>query len=261
MQVYNIIGVDMMSEWSPIARVYNPLAAGSIDGTDTEPHDRAVWRAMNAHYVPPDIESKPEHTLFIGRLPHNIEEEYLHEKFSRFGALECVRLVRDIVTGQSKGYGFIEFRRERDAVRAVREYSGLEIGGRPIIVDWEAGHRMKGWVPRRLGGGWGGRKEAGQLRFGCRDRQWMKPIILHPQQHSGSTATGEGYRNIGSSGRQRHGDSTVTSDNRERRRNHSKQCDDGNQGRSRHYAHKRDRSAERSSNDSKQRDYHRGKHF
>lgn len=38
----------MMSsvKWEPIARSYNPLKAGSIDGTDTIPHDHGVVRAM-----------------------------------------------------------------------------------------------------------------------------------------------------------------------------------------------------------------------
>lgn len=40
-------------------------------------------------------------------------------------------------------------------------------------------HRLlKGWKPRRLGGGFGGKKESGQLRFGGRDRPFKKPIAL-----------------------------------------------------------------------------------
>lgn len=37
-----------MDEWSPLAKIYDPLKCGSIDGTDTVPHDKAVIRAMNA---------------------------------------------------------------------------------------------------------------------------------------------------------------------------------------------------------------------
>lgn len=37
---------------------------------------------------------------------------------------------------------------------------------------------LKGWKPRRLGGGFGGKKESGQLRFGGRDRPFKKPIAL-----------------------------------------------------------------------------------
>ncbi|KAF1789687.1 hypothetical protein GQ600_13274 [Phytophthora cactorum] len=35
---------------------------------------------------------------------------------------------------------------------------------------------MKGWKPRRLGGGLGGKKESGQLRFGGRDRPFKPPL-------------------------------------------------------------------------------------
>ena len=40
-----------MRNWAPLAvdyGKYDPLRAGSIDGTDTTPHDRAVIRAMKA---------------------------------------------------------------------------------------------------------------------------------------------------------------------------------------------------------------------
>lgn len=39
-----------------------------------------------------------------------------------------------------------------------------------ILVDYERSRGMVGWIPRRLGGGYGGKKESGQLRFGARDR-------------------------------------------------------------------------------------------
>lgn len=39
-----------------------------------------------------------------------------------------------------------------------------------ILVDYERSRGMVGWIPRRFGGGYGGKKESGQLRFGARDR-------------------------------------------------------------------------------------------
>lgn len=50
-----------------------------------------------------------------------------------------------------------------------------------ILIDREFGRTMRGWKPRRLGGGFGGQKESGQLRFGCRYRQWVAPLI--PQKN------------------------------------------------------------------------------
>lgn len=45
-----------------------------------------------------------------------------------------------------------------------------------IIVDFECERTLKGWKPRRLGGGFGGKKESGQLRFGCKDRPFQRPV-------------------------------------------------------------------------------------
>lgn len=38
--------IPTWNNWSPLAKFYHPLQAGSIDGTDTAPHDKAVTRAM-----------------------------------------------------------------------------------------------------------------------------------------------------------------------------------------------------------------------
>lgn len=62
--------------------------------------------------------------------------------------------------------------------KALREMHLEYIDGSEIIVEREAERRLPGWKPRRLGGGFGGRKESGQLRFGCRDRPFRKPYTV-----------------------------------------------------------------------------------
>lgn len=72
----------ILSGWSPYVKVYDPLKAGSIDGTDLDPHDHAVVRAMSAKYKPPDertITSDPSLTLFVGRLNLRTSERQLSE--------------------------------------------------------------------------------------------------------------------------------------------------------------------------------------
>lgn len=56
------------------------------------------------------------------------------------------------------------------------------IDGRTILVDRERERIHPGWVPRRLGGGLGGKKESGQLRFGGRDRPHRSPIQKYKQR-------------------------------------------------------------------------------
>lgn len=94
-------------------------------------------------------------------------------------------LVKDIVTGKSKQYAFVEYETSTSVENALREMHKEYIDGSEIIVEREAERSLVGWVPRRLGGGFGGRKEAGQLRFGCRDRPFHKPIII--KQHNEGT--------------------------------------------------------------------------
>ncbi|TNN63477.1 U11/U12 small nuclear ribonucleoprotein [Liparis tanakae] len=168
-----------MADWSPIAKVYDPLKAGSIDGTDVEPHDRAVWRAMGARYKPnKGVGGDPHLTLFVFRLNPLTTEEKLHQVFSKYGDVQRLRLVRDIVTGFSKGYAFVEYKEERSVLRARRDANKLVVDQHEVVVDFEQERALKGWVPRRLGGGQGGKKESGQLRFGGRDRPFRKPINL-----------------------------------------------------------------------------------
>lgn len=84
--------------------------------------------------------------------------------------------MKDIVTGNSRRYSFVEFKRERDARTAWKEMNKAVIDGSEILVEYEQERVLKGWIPRRFGGGFGGRKESGQLRFGGRDRPFRRPL-------------------------------------------------------------------------------------
>jgi hypothetical protein len=71
---------EVLQNWKPYAKDYDPLKAGSIDGTDTEPHDKAISRAMLKNYEPPhNLKSKPERTLFVGRLSLKVTKYDLEE--------------------------------------------------------------------------------------------------------------------------------------------------------------------------------------
>ncbi|GAB6025318.1 small nuclear ribonucleoprotein 35kDa (U11 U12) [Chamberlinius hualienensis] len=168
-----------MDKWESRASVYDPLKVGSIDGTDTEPHDNGIRRAMEALYRPNSrVVGNPRKTLFVARLNPSTNEETLQDVFCAYGSIRRCRLVRDIVTGTSKCYAFIEFEEERSVERAYREANRKCLEGNCIFVDYEVERRLKNWIPRRLGGGFGGKKESGQLRFGGRDRLFKMPIKL-----------------------------------------------------------------------------------
>ncbi|KAJ2960103.1 hypothetical protein NQZ79_g4510 [Umbelopsis isabellina] len=180
------------------AKTYNPIQVGSIDGTDTEAHDAAIVRAINSTYKPPkDITTDPLKTLFVGRLDQDTTEgtlycakpviyhrsiklisatEKLRAVFGEYGSISSVKVMYNFVTGTSLGYAFVTFERTRSAEDAYRRAHGVYIDGRRILVDYERSRVMQNWKPRRLGGGFSGKKESGQLRFGARDRPFRDPI-------------------------------------------------------------------------------------
>lgn len=134
--------------------MYDPLKCGSIDGTDIIPHDKGIIRAMNARYKPNEkVVGNPHCTLFVARLDRDTTEDTLQNFFERYGKIKRFRLVRDIVTGLSRGYAFFEYDRESDARTAYREANKATIDGREIFVDFECERTLPGWVPRRLGTG------------------------------------------------------------------------------------------------------------
>jgi U11/U12 small nuclear ribonucleoprotein 35 kDa protein len=176
-------------------KTYDPIKAGSIDGTDVIPHDNAVVRAVNFSFRPPKLSGKTENTLFVGRLSSKTDEDTLKKTFEEYGTVVRTTVIReskmyyfddcdqlefkfsgDLITGHSKLYGFVEFKHKDQAQDAHKYLHRTLLDQSEIIVEFEAGRTMKGWKPRRLGGGFGGRKESGQLRFGGRERPFVKPI-------------------------------------------------------------------------------------
>ncbi|XP_021752377.1 U11/U12 small nuclear ribonucleoprotein 35 kDa protein-like [Chenopodium quinoa] len=165
------------------AQTYHPIQAGSIDGTDILPHDNAVYRALLCSsaglYDPfgdPKVTGDPYCTLFVGHLSRSTTEDTLDKAMSRYGRVKNLRIVRDIVTGASRGYAFVEYETGKEMRRAYEDAHHSFIDDSEIIVDYNRQQLMPGWIPRRLGGGLGGKKESGQLRFGGRERPFRAPL-------------------------------------------------------------------------------------
>ena len=77
---------------------------------------------------------------------------FLHtQAFQKYGEIVKVKIIRDIVTGFSKCYGFVEFEKEKCALRARQDAHEDVIDERVVFVDWEFSRSLPGWVPRRLG--------------------------------------------------------------------------------------------------------------
>ncbi|XP_046983001.1 ELAV-like protein 1 [Schistocerca americana] len=73
--------------------------------------------------------------LIVNYLPQTMTQDDMRALFSTVGELENCKLIRDKSTGQSLGYGFVKYRTEEDAVKAVNTLSGLRIQNKVIKVS------------------------------------------------------------------------------------------------------------------------------
>ena len=89
--------------------------------------------------------------LYVGNLPFNTTENELQELFAQAGTVQEVMLMQDKFTGKSRGFAFVTMGNEADAQKAITEFNGKTIEGRPLTVN-EARPRE----PRPSGGGGGG---------------------------------------------------------------------------------------------------------
>ncbi len=73
--------------------------------------------------------------IYVGNLPYNVTEADLRDAFSQFGEVSQVTLITDKLTGQSKGFGFVEMARNADADAAIKGLNETNFKGRNIKVN------------------------------------------------------------------------------------------------------------------------------
>ncbi len=103
--------------------------------------------------------------LYVGNLSYNTTESELRETFSRHGQVVSAQLVTDRMTGQARGFGFVEMANSTDAQKAIDGMNGAQLGGRTLTVN-EARERAQG------GGGGGGGDRGGRSGGGGRRGGW-----------------------------------------------------------------------------------------
>lgn len=73
--------------------------------------------------------------LFVGGLPYSVTSQQLNDMFAAVGKITSANVITDKFTGNSKGFGFVEFEEEKDADEAVKKLNETEIEGRKITVN------------------------------------------------------------------------------------------------------------------------------
>ena len=73
--------------------------------------------------------------LFVGGLPWAMTDEDLGKMFVECGTVESATIIKDKMSGKSKGFGFVEMSTEEEATTAISTVNGKEVEGRNITVS------------------------------------------------------------------------------------------------------------------------------
>ncbi len=91
--------------------------------------------------------------LYIGNLPHSTTDAGLNEFVTNAGyQVASALVIRDKITGQPRGFGFIELAEGEDLQRAIGSLNGQALGGRALTVN-EARPQRTGFSGQHGGGG------------------------------------------------------------------------------------------------------------
>lgn len=103
--------------------------------------------------------------LYVGNLPWDIDNNKLSELVRPFGEPETANVITDRDTGQSRGFGFVEFNDDAAARAVIDGLNGKEVGGRSLVVNEARPSKGGGGGAGRRGesggggrGGYGGRR-------------------------------------------------------------------------------------------------------
>ncbi len=103
--------------------------------------------------------------LFVGNLPHSTTDAALGEFVSTAGfQVASAVVIHDKMTGESRGFGFVELAEGEDMQRAIAGLNGQMLDGRRLTVN-EARPPQRSGGSGRPGGGGGGYRDRDRGRF------------------------------------------------------------------------------------------------
>jgi len=88
--------------------------------------------------------------MYVGNLSYDITEDELRQEFATYGEVSSVDILIDKVSGQPRGFGFVEMASKSEGEAAITGLNGKTLRERSIVVN-EARPRSD-----NRGGGYGG---------------------------------------------------------------------------------------------------------
>ena len=73
-----------------------------------------------------------DYRVFVGDLGNEVNDQVLANAFIKYPSFAKAKVIRNKITGKTKGYGFISVTDVNDYIKLMREMNGKYVGNRPI---------------------------------------------------------------------------------------------------------------------------------
>ena len=73
--------------------------------------------------------------IFVGNLAKDVTDEDLLTEFSAYGKVKSVKVIRDLFSGESKGFAFLEMAVNAEAQKALTELNTKDLKGKKMAVN------------------------------------------------------------------------------------------------------------------------------
>lgn len=129
-----------------------PFEGGRRMSHEYDRRPQVNYEGDRGHYDIPRIATAGPGELVVSNLDYGVSNSDIHELFSEFGQLRAAEVHFDR-SGRSLGTADVIFERKSDAMKAMKQYNGVPLDGRPMAIklainDMYAAEMMS--VPRMV---------------------------------------------------------------------------------------------------------------
>ncbi|XP_018012747.1 ELAV-like protein 1 isoform X7 [Hyalella azteca] len=116
---------------------YIPLSPLTRDGVPHRYSPGTGENLLGNQLLPGSALSGSGWCLFVYNLAPETEENILWQLFGPFGAVQNVKVIRDLQTNKCKGFGFVTMTNYDEAVVAIQSLNGYTLGNRVLQVSFK----------------------------------------------------------------------------------------------------------------------------
>jgi RNA recognition motif-containing protein len=73
--------------------------------------------------------------IYAGNLLRNLSEDELRQVFETYGTVQTAAIIKDKISGESRGFGFVEMPNQDEATKAISGLNGRDFKGRAMTVN------------------------------------------------------------------------------------------------------------------------------